>query len=103
MSAPRPGPAYRLIVLDAVASTNDEARRLAIEGASDGTLVWAREQTGGRGRRGRGWDSPLGNLYFSLILRPALPAATAAQLSLVAAVGLGDAVLEFLPDGTGLQ
>src|SRR3546814_14383358 len=99
MSAPRLDPAYRLIVLDAVASTNDEARRLAIEGASDGTLVWAREQTGGRGRRGRGWDSPLGNLYFSLLLRPALPAATAAQLSLVLAVGLGAAGRGCMPAG----
>ena len=53
-----------------IGSTNDEAKRLARAGAPEGTLVWAREQTAGRGRRGRAWASPPGNLYCSLILRP---------------------------------
>jgi BirA family biotin operon repressor/biotin-[acetyl-CoA-carboxylase] ligase len=89
---PRLPPAYRLIALDRVGSTNDEAKRLARGGAEEGTLVWAREQTAGRGRRGREWASPPGNLYFSLILRPDVPLASAAQLSFVAALGLGDAL-----------
>ena len=42
---PQLPPAYRLVALDSVESTNDEARRLAAAGAEDGTLVWAREQT----------------------------------------------------------
>ena len=67
---PRLPPPYRLLALDSVASTMDEARRLAEEGAEEGTLVWAREQRGGRGRLGRNWYSPRGNLYFTLILRP---------------------------------
>ena len=67
---PKLPPAYRLVALDSVGSTNDEALRLAAEGAEDGTLVWARQQTGGRGRQGRSWSSPPGNLYFSLVLRP---------------------------------
>ncbi len=90
-------PAYRLVALDTVGSTNDEGKRLAREGAEDGTLVWAREQTGGRGRGGRAWSSPRGNLYLSLVLRPECPAARAAELGFVAAVGLGTALAALVP------
>jgi BirA family biotin operon repressor/biotin-[acetyl-CoA-carboxylase] ligase len=88
-AAPRLPPAYRLISLDSVGSTNDEARRLAAAGAEDGTLVWAREQSSGRGRRGRVWASPAGNLYLSLVLRPDCAPGEAAQLSFVAALAVG--------------
>ena len=54
---------WTLVALDSVGSTNDEAARLADAGAPEGTVVWSREQTGGRGRRGRDWASPVGNLY----------------------------------------
>jgi BirA family transcriptional regulator, biotin operon repressor / biotin---[acetyl-CoA-carboxylase] ligase len=90
-------PAYRLITLDKVESTNDEAKRLAREGAEDGTLVWAREQGAGRGRGGRNWTSPRGNLYLSLVLRPECPASRAAELGFVAAVGLGTALASLVP------
>ena len=64
----------------------------------EGMLVWALEQTAGRGRRGRPWVSPPGNLYVSLILRPACPAGQAAQLGFVAALGgRGDALGELGP------
>jgi len=75
-----------------VGSTNDAAKMLARAGAPDRTLVWADEQTAGRGRRGRFWLSPPGNLSLSLVLRPECPAARAAQLGFVAALGLGDAL-----------
>jgi BirA family biotin operon repressor/biotin-[acetyl-CoA-carboxylase] ligase len=87
---PRLPAAYRLVSFDTVGSTNDEAKRLARTGAADGTLVWAKTQTAGRGRRGRRWVSPPGNLYLSLILRPACPAGRAAQLGFVAALAVGD-------------
>jgi BirA family biotin operon repressor/biotin-[acetyl-CoA-carboxylase] ligase len=87
---PRLPPAYRLVRYDTVGSTNDEAKRLARAGAEEGTVVWALEQTAGRGRRGRIWASPRGNLYASLILRPGLPVSRAAQLSFVAALAVGD-------------
>ena len=61
---------WTLVALDSVGSTNDEAARLADAGSPEGTVVWSREQTGGRGRRGRHWASPVGNLYSSTILRP---------------------------------
>ncbi len=85
-------PAFSLIPLDSVGSTNDEARRLADEGAAHGTVVWAGEQTKGRGRQGRNWTSPRGNLYTSVILRPDCKLSEAAQLSFVACVALGEAI-----------
>ncbi len=81
---------------DSVASTNDVARELAGGGTPGFTAVWAKAQTSGRGRRGREWSSPVGNLYVSLLLRPGCPIASAAQISLVAALGLGDAISEFV-------
>jgi BirA family transcriptional regulator, biotin operon repressor / biotin---[acetyl-CoA-carboxylase] ligase len=83
---------WRLVALDSVGSTNDEAARLADAGAPEGTVVWARQQTGGRGRRGRVWTSPVGNLYSSTILRPDCPAARAAELGFVSALAVADIV-----------
>ena len=83
---------WTLVALESVGSTNDEATRLADAGAAEGTVVWAREQSGGRGRRGRNWASPVGNLYSSTILRPACPAQRAAELGFVAALAVGDLV-----------
>ncbi len=97
VAPPKLPPAYQLVALERVASTNDEALRLAAEGAEDGTLVWAREQTGGRGRQGRVWSSPPGNLYFSLVLRPDCAPAEAAQLGFVAGVALGEAIGSVAP------
>ena len=83
---------WTLVALESVGSTNDEAVRLADEGAAEGTVVWAREQQGGRGRRGRVWSSPPGNLYSSTIFRPDCPAPRAAELGFVAALAVGDLV-----------
>lgn len=82
-----------------VGSTNDEARRLAEDGAPDRTAVLGRSQSAGRGRRGRVWTSPPGNLYVSLLLRPECPISAAAQISLVAALGLGDAIGALTDEG----
>jgi BirA family biotin operon repressor/biotin-[acetyl-CoA-carboxylase] ligase len=83
---------WTLVALQSVGSTNDEAARLAETGAAEGTVVWSREQTGGRGRRGRHWASPIGNLYTSTILRPACSAPRAAELGFVAALAVADMV-----------
>ena len=83
---------FRLHRYETLGSTNDEAKALARAGAPEGTLVWAGEQTAGRGRRGRIWLSPPGNLYLSLVLRPEGAPSRAAQLGFVAALGLGDAL-----------
>ena len=88
---------FSLLALDRVGSTNDEARRLALEGAAaDFLVVSAREQTTGRGRRGRVWVSPTGNLHCSTLLAIGR-LAEAAQLGFVAAIALVDALGALLP------
>jgi BirA family biotin operon repressor/biotin-[acetyl-CoA-carboxylase] ligase len=91
-SAPVLPDGWTLVALDSVGSTNDEASRLADAGAPEGTVVWSREQTGGRGRRGRRWVSPVGNLYTSTIVRPDCTAQQAAELGFVAALAVADIV-----------
>ncbi len=97
VSVPHLDPFYRLFAHDSLASTNDEARRLAA-GEDAGALVWAREQTAGRGRRGRHWDSGRGNLFCTVLLKPGCPPAQANQLSFVAALGVAGALGELLND-----
>jgi BirA family transcriptional regulator, biotin operon repressor / biotin---[acetyl-CoA-carboxylase] ligase len=89
---------YRLVAHERIVSTSDEAKRLAAESAPAGTLAWARTQTAGRGRQGRGWVSPAGNFYASLILRPAVPVAIAAQLGFVAALAVAEACRALAPE-----
>jgi BirA family transcriptional regulator, biotin operon repressor / biotin---[acetyl-CoA-carboxylase] ligase len=91
--------AYDVRHHDSIGSTNDEAMRLARDGAPHGTVVCAREQTAGRGRLARRWHSPVGNLYASILLRLDLPPASIAQLSFVAGLAVADAADAFLPDG----
>lgn len=86
-----------LVELDAVGSTNDHAKELARQGAAEGTVIWAREQTAGRGRQGNNWVSSRGNLFMSLILRPGKKPLEAGQISFVAAVALAEALKELLP------
>ncbi len=77
----------RPVWLDEIASTNDEARRLADEGAPAWTVVAAGHQTAGRGRLGRSWtDMPGKALLFSVVLRPAMLPEEAPVLGLLAAV-----------------
>lgn len=83
---------FSLVALESCGSTNDEAKERARAGAPEGTLVWARRQTAGRGRRGRAWESEAANLYCSLVVRPAADSAAAAQLSFVTALAVAEAV-----------
>jgi BirA family biotin operon repressor/biotin-[acetyl-CoA-carboxylase] ligase len=75
---------------DALSSTNDRARELAGAGATD-VAVLAAEQTGGRGRRGRGWAGPPGGIYASLLVHPERPPAHAPVFTLAAAVAVARA------------
>lgn len=89
----RLGQAYEF--LSACASTNDVVRSRALAGAAEGLLVVADSQSAGRGRLGRSWHSPPGqNLYFSLLLRPALPARLATPLTLLAGASLARALAQ---------
>jgi BirA family transcriptional regulator, biotin operon repressor / biotin---[acetyl-CoA-carboxylase] ligase len=80
-----------------IGSTNDEARQLAASGAPHGTVVHADEQVAGRGRFGRTWFSPPGNLYLSVVLRLDLLPANSSELSFLAALTVADAVDALLP------
>lgn len=86
----------RIDCLDTVDSTNSWTRDLGLQGAPDGTVVTAEEQTGGRGRLGRSWVSPRGrNLYVSVLLRADLPPESLSQLSLVAGLAACETVDEW--------
>lgn len=89
---------YRLEAHDSLDSTNDTAIAAARGGAPAGLVVTARRQLAGRGRRGRQWASPEGNLYCSVLLRPECRVAAAAQLSFVAAVALAECLAAHLPE-----
>jgi BirA family transcriptional regulator, biotin operon repressor / biotin---[acetyl-CoA-carboxylase] ligase len=83
--------------LDFVDSTNAEALRLAKAGERGPLWIVAKEQSRGRGRRGRAWISPVGNLYTTLMLIDPAPAAVAPQLGFVAALALHDAAVAAAP------
>lgn len=87
-----------------VDSTNRVALQLAREGAPEGTVVLADSQTNGRGRLQRVWQSPPGcNLYCSFLLRPAIAAADAARITLMAGVAVAETLSGFCPEGVGLK
>jgi BirA family biotin operon repressor/biotin-[acetyl-CoA-carboxylase] ligase len=92
MSQPVLPPGWTLAAFETIGSTNDEAARRAGEGAPEGLVVWSLRQESGRGRRGRQWESPEGNLYCSTLLRPSCPADRAAQIGFVAALAVADTV-----------
>ncbi|HEY6102508.1 MAG TPA: biotin--[acetyl-CoA-carboxylase] ligase [bacterium] len=70
-----------------VTSTNDVAQELASGGAGEGTAVVALEQSRGRGRLGRRWESPPGGLYLSIVLRPSFPMARWPLIGLACSLG----------------
>lgn len=92
-----PPAGWRIERLDSVGSTNDEARERARDGDPGRLMILAAEQRAGRGRRGRNWVSPRGNLYASALLRPAVPPAQAGLYSFVTAVALAEALVEVAP------
>lgn len=81
---------WRLEAVPEVDSTNAELLRRAEQGEPEGLALRANVQTAGRGRRGRPWSSPVGNLYLSVLI-DADPA-TAGQIGFAAALALLDAV-----------
>ena len=82
---------------DEIDSTNEEARRLAASGERGPVWLRADRQTAGRGRRGRAWVSPTGNLAATLLISPDKPASECAQLSFVTAIAAADAASTFVP------
>jgi len=94
---------WRVARFARVGSTNDEARRLALGGDAGRLWVVAKEQTHGRGRKGRFWSSPPGNLYASALVVDPCPPALAPQIGFVAGVALAQAVEDLGGVGFGLK
>lgn len=94
---------FELVQLARVDSVMQEAARRARDGADEGTIVWATEQTEARTRHGARWYSPPGNLYCSVILRPDFPNDRSGQLAYVAALSAGSAIAGLLTPMTGLR
>lgn len=91
-AVPRLPDGYALVALDQTDSTNEDAKRRA-EDSGGGLVVWALEQKAGKGRRGRGWISPPGNLYVSILLRPDRPLGEVAGLGFAAAIAIRESLV----------
>jgi BirA family biotin operon repressor/biotin-[acetyl-CoA-carboxylase] ligase len=84
-----------ILHFDSIDSTNLEAVRQARAGAQQGLCIVAREQTAGRGRLDRSWQSPPdAGLYFSIVLRPTLEMNAWPLITLMAALAVSDALLK---------
>lgn len=94
---------WRLEVHEALTSTSDRIAEAAEAGEPAGLAVLAHRQTAGRGRSGRAWSSPTGNLYCSVLLRPPGPVREAGQWSLAAGVALAEAARSLDPEPLALR
>ncbi|MGD9948798.1 MAG: biotin--[acetyl-CoA-carboxylase] ligase [Desulfobulbus sp.] len=75
-------------------STNRLAKEKAVSGVPSGTVIWAETQDSGRGQYGRSFASPVGGLYFSLILRPNLHPENLPIITLVTGLACKDVLYE---------
>ena len=95
---------HQLHYYEEIGSTNDEAFRLGLAGAPEGTALIANSQSAGRGRMQRVWHSPAGsNIYTSIILRPQIEPARAPQISILAGVAVADVLESYCPDRIKLK
>jgi BirA family biotin operon repressor/biotin-[acetyl-CoA-carboxylase] ligase len=91
-----------MVYYPSLGSTNDLLKGLAAQGASEGTLVIADEQTAGKGRLDRKWLAPPGtSLLMSLLFRPNLASNQAQRLTMICSLAIADAIegLTGLPVG----
>ena len=85
----------RIVYFDETDSTNNQAKVFGEKGDVHGTLFVADKQTAGKGRRGRGWDSPPGeSIYMTLLLRPEISPERAPMLTLVMGLIVAEAIRE---------
>ncbi|MGE4064640.1 MAG: biotin--[acetyl-CoA-carboxylase] ligase [Rhodospirillaceae bacterium] len=87
---------WRTMEFDELDSTNAALKRITEQGGEveEGLLVWARTQTGGRGRSGRAWVSPPGNVYASFLIKAPDAARNAPEVGFLAALAVRDAILD---------
>ncbi|MDO7905035.1 biotin--[acetyl-CoA-carboxylase] ligase [Paenibacillus sp. JX-17] len=91
-------------IIETTSSTQEDAARLAEEGAAEGTLVIANEQTAGRGRQGRKFYSPRGKgIWMTLLLRPEKPLPYTPQLTLLSGVAVCRAIRQLTGVEAGIK
>ena len=101
--SPRLPPQFELVARARTGSVMEAALERARDGAGEGTLVWAREQTDARTRRGNPWAGYAGNLHCALIIEPDYPNEESWQLLYVNALAVGSAMAEMVSPMTGLR
>ncbi len=96
---------YKLFEFETIDSTNEEAKRLIASGQVDFSfaVIWSKSQSKGRGRTGKQWLSPAGNLYVSLLMKIDYNVRTASQISFIAAHALGEVISPLLAAGYKLH
>lgn len=94
---------FQVLAFETIGSTNDAAMALARAGGPNRCWLVAKAQTKGRGRHGRTWASPPGNLYASLLLVDVVPIELAPQLGFVAGVALVHALRALVAEDTRLR
>ena len=94
----------KIYAYDWVTSTNDIAHFLAQEGEPEGSVIFAKGQTQGRGRQGNSWVSPYGTgLYFSFIMRPHLTPQDASRITLTLALAVTKALEDTHIEGLSIK
>ncbi len=87
---------WKINLLGSVETTQAPVHDAALKGAEEGFVMQAMKQTGGKGRQGNQWDSPMGNLYMSVLLRPSCGLERAGELAFVIAVALSKALDDYI-------
>lgn len=89
---------HQIHYYEEVGSTNDEAFRMGMNGAPEGTVLIAECQSAGKGRMQRVWHSPAGaNIYTSIILRPMFDVLRAPQISIATGVAVAETLIPYCP------
>lgn len=90
---------WHVNVLASVPSTQEPVHQAAEDGAREGLVIQAFQQKSGKGRSGHHWDSPMGNLYMSFLLRPSCEPIRMGEMAFVVGLGLSKALDEYIdPD-----
>ena len=89
-------PGWRVMGFESLDSTNAALKRIVEQEGDvhEGLMVWAGTQTAGRGRQGRVWQSPKGNVYVSILIEAPQATARAPEVGFIAAVAVRETVLE---------
>lgn len=84
----------KVVLKEELSSTNDEAKRMALAGEEEGTVIVAKRQSAGKGRLGRHWSSPDGGIYLSIILRPMMTPGEMMRMTVLFGIPVAQAITE---------